>query len=80
MSEGFLNHRGEVNDAGHGWLPGEGPTLPAIVYKDRANRQPQAIFAKCQVDTKAKVALGDYSRGGKNSHGCGGGHAESLGP
>lgn len=32
------------------------------------------------VDTKAKVALGDYSRGGKNSHGCGGGHAESLGP
>ena len=32
------------------------------------------------MDTKAKVALGDYARGGKNADGCGGGNAESLGP
>jgi hypothetical protein len=32
------------------------------------------------MDTKAKVALGDYSRGGKNPDRGGGGHAEGLGP
>src|SRR5260370_35603326 len=31
------------------------------------------------MDTKAKVALGDYSRGGKNPDQCGGGSAERLG-
>src|SRR5260370_36101436 len=35
---------------------------------------------KISMDTKAKVALGDYSRGGKNPDQCGGGRAERLGP
>jgi hypothetical protein len=32
------------------------------------------------MDTKAKVALGDYSRGGKNPDQCGGGSDEGMGP
>lgn len=32
------------------------------------------------MDTKAKVALGGYSRGGKNPDQCGGGSDEGLGP
>jgi hypothetical protein len=32
------------------------------------------------LDTKAKVALGAYSRGGKNPDGCGGAGDASVGP
>ena len=32
------------------------------------------------MDTKAKVALGDYSRGGKNQNECGGRSDEGMGP
>lgn len=39
---------------------------------------PQTL--EISLDTKAKVAVGDYCRGGKNPDRCGGGSREGLGP
>lgn len=46
--------------------------------KAEARGAPESL--EISVDTKAKVALGDYSRGGKNPDHCGGFSDESLGP
>lgn len=45
--------------------------------KAQARAAPDCL--EISVDTKAKVALGDYSRGGKNPDGCGGGRPARLG-
>jgi hypothetical protein len=42
-----------------------------------ARGDPQTL--EISVDTKAKVALGDYSRGGKNPDGCGGPSDQGMG-
>ncbi len=46
--------------------------------KAQARGDPSIL--EISMDTKAKVALGDYSRGGKNPDRCGGEGGESLGP
>ena len=46
--------------------------------KAEARGDPEML--EISMDTKAKVALGDYSRGGKNPHQCGGGSDEGMGP
>lgn len=46
--------------------------------KATARGDPESL--EISVDTKAKVALGDYSRGGKNPDECGGPRDERLGP
>jgi hypothetical protein len=43
----------------------------------QARSDPETL--EISMDTKAKVALGDYSRGGKNPDGCGGERDEGLG-
>jgi hypothetical protein len=48
-------------------------TVKAAVRGDPA-------ILEISMDTKAKVALGDYSRGGKNPDHCGGGSDEGMGP
>jgi hypothetical protein len=45
--------------------------------KEQARSDPQTL--EISMDTKAKVALGDYSRGGKNPDRCGGEGDEGLG-
>jgi len=45
--------------------------------KAEARADPQAL--EISMDTKAKVALGDYSRGGKNPDGCGRESDQGLG-
>jgi hypothetical protein len=46
--------------------------------KAEARGAPESL--EISMDTKAKVALGDYSRGGKNPDRCGGSGNERLGP
>ena len=53
LLQGLVNDRGEVKDAGHGRLPGKDKGS-RVVYKDRANRQPHAFFAKCQLKVQAR--------------------------
>ena len=49
----------------------------AAEVKAKARGEPETL--ELSVDTKAKVALGDYSRGGKNQDEFGGGNAEGVG-
>lgn len=49
----------------------------AAEVKAKARGEPETL--EISVDTKAKVALGDYSRGGKNPDEFGGGNAEGVG-
>jgi Rhodopirellula transposase DDE domain len=46
--------------------------------KEEARGDPESL--EISVDMKAKVALGGYSRGGKNPDQCGGSSDQSLGP
>ncbi len=51
----------------------------AAEAKVRAKARGEPETLEISVDTKAKVALGDYSRGGKNQDEFGGGNAEGVG-
>jgi hypothetical protein len=70
-------------------LPGPGKPLKKLPQTDAIFANIAAVKAAARgdpsileisMDTKAKVALGDYSRGGKNPDRCGGAGGESVGP
>lgn len=52
----------------------------ANVAAVKAEARGDPSILEISMDTKAKVALGDYSRGGKNPDQCGGEYGESVGP
>ena len=52
----------------------------ANVAAVQAEARGDAETLEISADTKAKVALGDYSRGGKNADQCGGSSDEGVGP
>ena len=52
----------------------------ANVASVKAEARGDPSILEISMDTKAKVALGDYSRGGKNPDGRGGESRESMGP
>ena len=52
----------------------------ANVAAAKAEGRGAAEVLEISLDTKAKVALGDYSRGGKNPDECGGEGDEGMGP